>query len=144
MSSLRTEQELIDSFKAFSNKNTNRITKESLKKWCAKNSVSTAHIDQFIKKFDDNADKEVDFCEFVRYYMREEIESEFRQYDLNGDGKITRKELMTVLRTMGVDNEELQTTAFALMQSVDDNCDGSISYSEFADHFVKENYSFQS
>ena len=52
----------------------------------------------------------MDFCEFVRYYMREEIESEFRQYDLNGDGKITRKELMTVLRTMGVDNEELQTT----------------------------------
>jgi len=144
MASMKTEQELQASFRAFSNHNTNRITRESLKKWCHKNNVSTRYIDQFIKKFDDNADAEVDFPEFVRYYMREEIEEQFKQYDLNGDGQITRKELMTVLRTMGVnDNEELQSTAFALMKSVDDNHDGAISYAEFADHFVKQNYSFK-
>ena len=35
-------------------------------------------------------------------------------------------------------------SAYALMKSVDDNSDGFISYPEFADHFVKQNYSFKS
>ncbi|XP_063712703.1 calcineurin subunit B type 2-like [Symsagittifera roscoffensis] len=143
--SLKTEEELRASFHAFSNHESNRITKDSLKKWCSKHSVSTAHIEEFIKKFDDNRDKEVDFYEFVRYYLREDIEKEFKQYDLNGDGMITRQEIMTVLRRMGIQNQqELQSAAYALMKSVDDNSDGFISYPEFADHFVKQNYSFKS
>ena len=40
--------------------------------------------------------------EFVRYYMREEIQEAFSSYDMDGDGKITRKEILTTLKKMGV------------------------------------------
>ena len=32
--------------------------------------------------------------------------------------------------------------AFSMMAAADDDADGKITYSEFADHFVRQNYSF--
>ena len=55
-----------------------------------------------MQKFDENHDDEIDMGEFVRYYMREDIQEAFSNYDKDGDGKITRKEILTTLKAMGV------------------------------------------
>ncbi|XP_010274712.1 PREDICTED: calcium-binding allergen Ole e 8 [Nelumbo nucifera] len=62
---------------------------------------------------------------------REEIERVFRRFDMNGDGKISSKELGDVLRALGteVSADEVKR----MMEEMDTDGDGFIDLNEFAD-----------
>ncbi|KAI3712965.1 hypothetical protein L1987_71535 [Smallanthus sonchifolius] len=61
-----------------------------------------------------------------------EKERIFNKFDSNGDGKICSNELGDALKTLGsVSPEEVQT----MMDELDTDQDGSISYEEFTDFY---------
>ncbi|KAJ4706932.1 Calcium binding protein [Melia azedarach] len=52
----------------------------------------------------------------------------FKKFDLNGDGKISAKELADCLKKLGsVSNDEVKN----MMEEIDTDGDGVISYEEF-------------
>ena len=59
-------------------------------------------------------------------YEEEMLRAKFNEFDLDGDGSITKKELKTVLRSMGCDMPEAE--AEAMIQEADKNGDGVISF----------------
>lgn len=58
----------------------------------------------------------------------------FRMYDLDGDGMISREELLAVLTMMvgaNISNEQLESIAERTILEADSNNDGKISFEEF-------------
>lgn len=62
-------------------------------------------------------------------YEDEMLRAKFNEFDLDGDGSITKKELKTVLRSMGSEMPEAE--AEAMIHEADKNGDGVISFDEF-------------
>ncbi|XP_048258895.1 calmodulin-like [Haliotis rufescens] len=79
----------------------------------------------------------MDFEEFQNMMLKKvedakfskEIITDFKKYDLNGDGFISPNELREVIRVRGerLSNAEVD----AMMQTVDLNQDGKVNYEEF-------------
>ncbi len=60
----------------------------------------------------------------------DEIKSAFADYDINGDGYITKDEMMTAMTKMGfVNNKEEE--ALKCIRDMDLDGDGRVSYAEF-------------
>lgn len=59
-------------------------------------------------------------------YEDEMLRAKFNEFDLDGDGSITKKELKTVLRSMGSEMPEAE--AEAMIHEADKNGDGVISF----------------
>jgi Ca2+-binding EF-hand superfamily protein len=59
----------------------------------------------------------------------EELKTIFREWDVNGDGEISRKELRLALKAMSITVTD-QTFA-KLLRAIDPDCSGSIDYDEF-------------
>ncbi|KAI5074681.1 hypothetical protein GOP47_0010642 [Adiantum capillus-veneris] len=68
--------------------------------------------------------------------MTEELQEVFRAFDLNGDGRITMKELEIVMTTLGqyFTESELRET----LRQVDCNGNGTIEFEEFRSVMVHE------
>jgi calmodulin len=67
----------------------------------------------------------------------EELKEAFAVYDLDGDGKITTRELGSVMRALGNNPTEAEILNF--IKEIDTNKDGSICFNEFA-AFMKDKY----
>ncbi|KAL2766325.1 calcineurin B homologous protein 2 [Daubentonia madagascariensis] len=66
----------------------------------------------------------------------------FRLYDLDGDGRISRQEMLQVLRLMvgvQVTEEQLESIADRTVQEADEDGDGAVSFLEFAKSLEKMN-----
>lgn len=96
---------------------------------------------------DVNGDNEIDFQEFlVMMTMRsgerdteEELREAFKLFDLDGSGTISREELKTLMKNLGqaLTDEEID----AMIDEVDINLDGEISFDEFQALMVRSNFS---
>ena len=69
-------------------------------------------------------------------FIVEEIKEAYNLFDKDGDGKITTKELSTVMRSLGQTptENELQEK----INEVDADCIGTIEFSEFLGHMAKK------
>jgi calmodulin len=95
---------------------------------------------------DVNGDNEIDFEEFlVMMTMRSgerdteaELREAFKLFDLDGSGNISRDELKTLMKNLGqaLTDEEID----AMIDEVDINQDGEISFHEFQTLMVRSNY----
>merc|ERR1711907_235389 len=92
---------------------------------------------EMISSVDDNGDHEVDFEEFL-VLMKSRIEHDdpekelkdaFAVFDTDGSGSIDRKELKRLMKKLGQALSEAEVDA--MMDEVDANGDGEISYEEF-------------
>jgi Ca2+-binding EF-hand superfamily protein len=92
---------------------------------------------EMMRLVDVNGDNEIDFEEFlVMMTMRSgerdteaELREAFKLFDLDGSGTISREELNTLMKNLGqaLTDEEIE----AMIDEVDINRDGEISFDEF-------------
>jgi calmodulin len=94
---------------------------------------------EMISTVDDNDDKEIDFEEFLVLMKsrcevdpqdpEKELRDAFAVFDTDGSGSIDRKELKRLMKKLGQALTEAEVDA--MMDEVDSNGDGEISYDEF-------------
>jgi len=93
-----------------------------------------------LRAADNNGDGQVDYTEFIAAAMqkdlmlkRENLKGAFRMFDVNGDGTVTKDELKEVFggASRGEDVWD------QIMDEVDKNNDGEISYEEFEDAMMQ-------
>ena len=91
-----------------------RITEEQI----------TEMLEETLKEYDLNGDREIDFEEFCTG-----MKKEFKTFDKNKDGFITAEELRRNMESKGekVTKEEID----AIIQTADKNGDGKISIEEY-------------
>jgi Ca2+-binding EF-hand superfamily protein len=96
-----------------------------------------AELIEMISSVDDNGDHEIDFNEFLilmksRIGERDpekELRDAFAVFDTDGSGSIDRNELMKLMKKLGQALTEGELDA--MMDEVDENGDGVISFEEF-------------
>jgi Ca2+-binding EF-hand superfamily protein len=92
---------------------------------------------EMIKSVDDNGDHEIDFEEFLILMKsrigtldpEQELRDAFAVFDTDGSGAIDRKELKRLMKKLGQALSEAEIDA--MMNEVDENGDGEISFEEF-------------
>jgi Ca2+-binding EF-hand superfamily protein len=92
---------------------------------------------EMINSVDDNGDNEIDFEEFLVLMksrigerdVERELRDAFAVFDTDGSGSIDRKELQRLMRKLGQALSEAELDA--MMEEVDTNGDGEISFEEF-------------
>jgi Ca2+-binding EF-hand superfamily protein len=92
---------------------------------------------EMIKSVDDNGDCEIDFEEFLLLMKsrighrdpEQELRDAFAVFDSDGSGAIDRKELKRLMKKLGQALSEAEIDA--MMNEVDENGDGEISFEEF-------------
>ena len=100
---------------------------------------------EMISSVDDNGDKEIDFEEFLILMKsrteidpqdpEKELKDAFAVFDTDGSGSIDRKELKRLMKKLGQALTEGEVDA--MMDEVDSNGDGEISYDEFKSMMVR-------
>lgn len=99
-------------------------------------------LERVLTVFDTDGDKHVDFKEFVRALAifsndvekREKLLFTFKMYDIDGDGKISNKDLFETLQIMvgtNLSEIQLQQIVDKTFIEADLDRDGYISFSEF-------------
>ncbi|XP_065058389.1 calcineurin B homologous protein 1-like [Rhopilema esculentum] len=71
------------------------------------------------------------------------LEFAFRIYDIDGDGYISRQELLDLLRMMvgvNINDEQLESIADRTLSEADDDQDGFISFTEFSKMMEKTDF----
>lgn len=104
---------------------------------------SEAELIEMINTVDDNGDHEIDFEEFLilmksRIGERDpekELRDAFAVFDTDGSGSIDRKELKRLMKKLGQALSEAELDA--MMDEVDTNGDGEISFAEFKAMMVR-------
>jgi Ca2+-binding EF-hand superfamily protein len=92
---------------------------------------------EMISSVDDNGDHEIDFNEFLLLMKsrigerdpEKELRDAFAVFDTDGSGSIDRKELKKLMKKLGQALTEGELDA--MMDEVDENGDGEISFEEF-------------
>ena len=100
-------------------------------------------LQEMISSVDDNGDKEIDFEEFLILMKsrcleqdpEKELRDAFAVFDTDGSGSIDRKELKRLMKKLGQALTEAEVDA--MMDEVDSNGDGEISYEEFKHMMVR-------
>lgn len=98
---------------------------------------SEEDIKEMIRSVDENSDGEISFEEFLSLMKsrvgtrdpEQELRDAFNFFDTDGSGAIDRKELKRLMKKLGQALTEAEIDA--MMQEVDENGDGEISYEEF-------------
>lgn len=96
-----------------------------------------AELIEMISSVDDNGDHEIDFPEFLLLMKsrigerdpEKELLDAFAVFDTDGSGSIDRKELKRLMKKLGQTLTEGELDA--MMEEVDENGDGEISFEEF-------------
>eukprot|EP00656_Telonema_subtile_P051595 TRINITY_DN6987_c0_g1_i2.p1 TRINITY_DN6987_c0_g1~~TRINITY_DN6987_c0_g1_i2.p1 ORF type:complete len:177 (-),score=43.83 TRINITY_DN6987_c0_g1_i2:165-695(-) len=99
-------------------------------------------LDRVLTVFDTDGDRNVDFKEFVRALAifsnevekREKLLFTFKMYDIDGDGKISNKDLFKTLEIMvgtNLSQLQLQQIVDKTFIEADSDRDGFICFSEF-------------
>ena len=114
-----------------------QISYEELKKGlkelnCQK--ITDEELCELFKSIDVDKNGKIDYTEFLaatlqkKMYLKEErLYEAFCNFDLDGCGKITKEELMNVLKSDPSQENEIEN----IIKSIDKNGEGSINYKEF-------------
>ncbi len=102
---------------------------------------TNAEITRMINSVDENKNGLIDFPEFLvlmEHKMKdtdEEMMSAFRQFDTDGNGRISRAELKATMSQMcgGLSDEQVDH----IIEEVDKDGDGEINYEEFVTMMAK-------
>jgi len=102
-----------------------------------------AELIEMIQSVDDNGDHEIDFEEFLLLMKHrigerdpeKELRDAFSVFDTDGSGSIDRKELKRLMKKLGQALTEAELDA--MMDEVDLNGDGVISFEEFKTMMVR-------
>jgi len=93
---------------------------------------------QLLAAMDVNSSKCIDYTEFLAAAMDSKFYEEetlcwtaFRYFDLDGDGKITKHEVYTVLQDQELLKQVDAKAIEAVFTACDDNSDGTITFDEF-------------
>ena len=137
----RLDESEIDSlkktFEAFNLQKDGQISYEELKKGlkelnCQK--ITDEELSELFKSIDVDKNGKIDYTEFLaatlqkKMYLKEErLYEAFCNFDLDGCGKITKEELMNVLKSDPSQEREIEN----IIKSIDKNGEGSINYKEF-------------
>ena len=137
----RLDESEIDSlkktFEAFNLQKDGQISYEELKKGlkelnCQK--ITDEELSELFKSIDVDKNGKIDYTEFLaatlqkKMYLKEErLYEAFCNFDLDGCGKITKEELMNVLKSDPSQEKEIEN----IIKSIDKNGEGSINYKEF-------------
>jgi Ca2+-binding EF-hand superfamily protein len=98
---------------------------------------SEKDLSEMIRSVDDNGDMEIDFEEFLLLMKsrigtrdpEQELKDAFAVFDTDNSGSIDRKELKRLMKKLGQALSEAELDA--MMDEVDENGDGEISFEEF-------------
>ena len=124
-------------FEAFNLQKDGQISYEELKKGlkelnCQK--ITDEELCELFKSIDVDKNGKIDYTEFLaatlqkKTYLKEErLYEAFCNFDLDGCGKITKEELMNVLKSDPSQESEIEN----IIKSIDKNGEGSINYKEF-------------
>ena len=105
---------------------------------------SEAELIEMISTVDDNGDNEIDFEEFMILMKsrigekdpEKELRDAFRVFDTDNSGSIDKKELKRLMKKLGQALSEAELDA--MMDEVDTNGDGEISFEEFKELMVRQ------
>jgi calcium-dependent protein kinase len=132
---------LRDTFMALDENGDGLLTPAELKEGLAKAGLSEipADLQEILKDVDSDGSGVIDYTEFLaatldkKVWNNEQVLwSAFRTFDTDGDGKITKDELKAVLGSGEVD-EVAAKSMQEIMDEVDKNKDGEISFEEFSE-----------
>ena len=105
--------------------------KEGFEKYFGKR-ISEVKLNKIIEEMDSNSDGIISYEEFLRVALNQKmildeknLRLAFDKFDLNKDGKLSKEEIQMILGTSGFDY------ITALLQIIDNNKDGYISFDEF-------------
>ena len=129
--------DLKEIFKAFDNDNDGQINygefEQGLKKLKSK-SIDTDEFHSYFNSIDTDKNGKIEFTEFLaavlnkKIFLKEErLYEAFSMFDKKGNGKITKDELMSVLKMEPSDDKYVSE----LIKKADKNGDGVIDYKEF-------------
>ena len=128
--------ELKKKFLAFDKDNNGTISFNELKNGLKSFNLSHKEIEEIFRKCDTDQSGNLDYTEFLasifdfKNYMKDyHLQYAFLALDLNKNGKISKDELMTVLRIK--EGEEKANCLAKLIEKIDINKDGEIDYKEF-------------
>lgn len=142
--SARMDTEVQEAFKLFDKDKDGRVTRQEIVDLI--NSLGgdpdCPHAQELLRASDENANGSVDQTEFMELWKsfkakvdeeddtEEDIQSAFKTYDIDGDGYITKDEMVTAITRMGfVENKEEE--ASKCLKEMDLDGDGKVSYAEF-------------
>ena len=141
----KQEKEDIDKvFRAMDVNGDGKLSKEEIKNGYAEyfsKNLSDEEVDDMFAKVDSDASGEIDYSEFVVATMNEKnllsnnkLHTAFKMFDKDGGGSISTDEIKQVL-SFGQSLDE--TVVQQIIDQVDKNGDGEISYEEFAAMMLK-------
>ena len=124
-------------FEAFNLQKDGQISYEELKKGLKElncQRITDEELCELFKSIDVDKNGKIDYTEFLaatlqkKTYLKEErLYEAFCNFDLDGCGKITKEELMNVLKSDPSQESEIEN----IIKSIDKNGEGSINYKEF-------------
>ncbi|CAF3318729.1 unnamed protein product [Rotaria socialis] len=137
------EQQLRDAFDLFDRNRSGDISKKELKKVLKTLGIKAneKELQALINQMDADGSGKIDFNEFKavmgnKYFSRHStanLEAAFSSFDSDGNGFLTIDELQNVMSRMG--RHMTLSEIKAMVQSLDTNKDGKISFNEFAKLF---------
>lgn len=136
------DREVMDAFNLFDRNKDGKITSEEIKELITSLGGDThcPHVEELVRSAESQISVDVKRFMFLWKDFKakvedededeEEIKSAFRAYDINGDGYITKDEMVQAMTKMGfVSNKEEE--AGKCLKEMDLDGDGRVSYAEF-------------
>eukprot|EP00397_Hematodinium_sp_SG-2012_P002780 GEMP01002788.1.p1 GENE.GEMP01002788.1~~GEMP01002788.1.p1 ORF type:complete len:602 (+),score=113.76 GEMP01002788.1:79-1806(+) len=131
--------EMRDVFKKLDEDGDGQLSFEEINKGLSQAGIEvTDEVKELMKCIDSDNSGKIDYTEFIaatlskKQFIREDMcSAAFRIFDANGDGKISKAELAEVLKSRGLLDEFGEQTIQGILQDVDQDGDGEISYDEF-------------
>lgn len=142
--STRMDSEVLDAFKLFDRDKDGRITKTEIVDLIVSldGDPKCPQVKEIIEASERNTNGSIDQSEFMALWVafkakigeegetEAEIKTAFKEYDLDGDGYITKDEMVEAITKMGfVSNTEEE--ASKCLKEMDLDGDGKVSYAEF-------------
>jgi len=141
--SARMDSEVCDAFRLFDSDRDGKVTRPEVEELIStlEGETDCPHVQDLLKACDEQGS--VDLASFMKLWQKfkesvseegddseEEIKSAFKDYDVDGDGYITKDEMMNVITKMGfVSNKDEEVSK--CLKDMDLDGDGRVSYAEF-------------